>query len=140
MGLPGGISGKEPTCQCRRHKRCEFDLCVGKIPWRRAWQSTLAFSPGESCGQWRAWWATVHRVARSQTRLKRLSTHAWSLGCTVALMQSVLLVPPFMYLLTNFHSLKSICKSLHQTVKSGYLWEEELPEGFTCYPSTLFEC
>ena len=23
-----------------------------------------------------AWWATVHRVAKSQTRLKRLSTHA----------------------------------------------------------------
>ena len=22
-----------------------------------------------------AWWATVHRVAKSQTRLKRLSTH-----------------------------------------------------------------
>ena len=23
-----------------------------------------------------AWWATVHRVAKSRTRLKRLSTHA----------------------------------------------------------------
>ena len=23
--LPGGISGKEPACQCRRHKRCVFD-------------------------------------------------------------------------------------------------------------------
>ena len=23
-----------------------------------------------------AWWATVHRVTQSQTRLKRLSTHA----------------------------------------------------------------
>ena len=22
---PGGVSGKEPACQCRRHKRCEFD-------------------------------------------------------------------------------------------------------------------
>ena len=34
-GLPGGTSGKEPTCQCRRHKRCGFDPWVGKIPWRR---------------------------------------------------------------------------------------------------------
>ena len=25
-----------------------------------------------------AWWATVHGVAQSRTRLKRLSTHAWS--------------------------------------------------------------
>ena len=23
-----------------RHKRHEFDPCVGKIPWRRAWQPT----------------------------------------------------------------------------------------------------
>ena len=30
--FPGGASGKEPTCQCRRHKRREFDSCVGKIP------------------------------------------------------------------------------------------------------------
>ena len=27
-------SGKEPACQCRKHKRHEFDLWVGKIPWR----------------------------------------------------------------------------------------------------------
>ena len=26
-----------------------------------------------------AWWATVHRVAKSQTQLKRLSPHAMSL-------------------------------------------------------------
>ena len=31
-----GISGKEPTCQCRRNKRCGFDPCIGKVPWRRA--------------------------------------------------------------------------------------------------------
>ena len=30
----GGTSGKEPTCQCQRHKRCGFDPWVGKIPWR----------------------------------------------------------------------------------------------------------
>ena len=35
-GFPGGASGKEPTCQCRRHKRYRFDPWVGKIPWRRA--------------------------------------------------------------------------------------------------------
>ena len=31
LGFPGGTSGKEPTCICRRHKRCEFDPRVGKI-------------------------------------------------------------------------------------------------------------
>ena len=28
-----------------------FDPGVGKIPWRREWQSTLVFLPGESHGQ-----------------------------------------------------------------------------------------
>ena len=50
-GFPGGASGKEPTCQCRRHKRCRFLLLVGKIPWRRAYQPTPVFLPGESYGQ-----------------------------------------------------------------------------------------
>ena len=41
MGSPGGTSGKESTCQCRRHKRLRFDPWVRKIPWRRKWQLTL---------------------------------------------------------------------------------------------------
>ena len=44
-------SGKEPTCQCRRYKICGFAPWVGKIPWRRAGQSTPVFLPGESQGQ-----------------------------------------------------------------------------------------
>ena len=47
----GGASGKEPSFQCRRHKRFEFDLWVRKFPWRRAWQPSPVFLPGESHGQ-----------------------------------------------------------------------------------------
>ena len=43
--FPGAASGKEPTCQCRRHKRCGFNPWVRKIPCRRA------SMPGESHGQ-----------------------------------------------------------------------------------------
>ena len=32
LGFPGGVSGKEPACQCRRLKRCRFNPRVGKIP------------------------------------------------------------------------------------------------------------
>ena len=32
-----------------------------------------------------AWWATVHRVAKSQTLLKRLSTHSTNLNCVCGL-------------------------------------------------------
>ena len=50
-GFPGSSRGKEPACQCRRHKRHGFNPWIGKIPWRRAWQPTLVFLPGESQGQ-----------------------------------------------------------------------------------------
>ena len=46
-GFPSGPSGKEPTCQCRRHKRCGFDPWVGKIPWSRTREPTPVFLPGE---------------------------------------------------------------------------------------------
>ena len=45
-----------------------------EIPWRRAWQPTPVFLPGGSHGQ-RSIWAAVHRVTKSQTRLKQLGTH-----------------------------------------------------------------
>ena len=51
LGFLCGAHGKEPACQCRRHKRHDFDPLVGKIPWRRAWQPTPVFLPGESHGQ-----------------------------------------------------------------------------------------
>ena len=44
-------SGKEPACQCWRHKRDVFDPWVRKIPWRRAWQLTPVFLLRESHGQ-----------------------------------------------------------------------------------------
>ena len=36
---------------CLQDKRPEFNPCVGKIPWRRKWQPTLVFLPGDSHGQ-----------------------------------------------------------------------------------------
>ena len=49
--FPGGTNGKEPACQCRRCKRQGFNPWAGKILWRRAWQPTPVFLPGESHGQ-----------------------------------------------------------------------------------------
>ena len=46
-----GASGKEPTCQCRRFNRPGFSPWVGKIPWKRSWQPSPIFLPGESHGQ-----------------------------------------------------------------------------------------
>ena len=32
MGFPGGASGRESICQCRRHKRHGFNPWAGKNP------------------------------------------------------------------------------------------------------------
>ena len=50
-GFPGGSAGKEPACQCKRHKRLEFNPWAGKTPWRRALQPTPLFLPGKFHGQ-----------------------------------------------------------------------------------------
>ena len=47
-GLPWWLCVKESTCQCRRPG---FNPCVGKVPWRRDWQPTPVFLPGEFHGQ-----------------------------------------------------------------------------------------
>ena len=47
LGFPGGTSGKESACQCRRRKRRGFDLWVR----RRKWHPTPVFLPEESHGQ-----------------------------------------------------------------------------------------
>ena len=59
--------GGEPTCQCRRLKRLEFDPWVGKIPWRGTWQPTPVFLPGKSMDRG-AWQATVHDITKSRTQ------------------------------------------------------------------------
>ena len=43
-GFPGSSDGKESTCNTGDLG----DPWFGKIPWRRAWQPTLVFLPGES--------------------------------------------------------------------------------------------
>ena len=48
VGYPDGVSDREPACQCSRGKRCRLDPWVRKIPWRRTWQPTPVFLPGES--------------------------------------------------------------------------------------------
>ena len=75
LGFPGGASGKELACQWRRHKRLRLDPRVGKIPGEgqgNPLQHSCLKKPMETG----AWQATVHRVAKSRTGLKRLSTHA----------------------------------------------------------------
>ena len=84
--LPGESQGREPrglpsmgshrvghdwsnlavaVAQCGRS---EFDPCVRKVPWRRKWHP-LQYSYLENPVDGGAWWATVHGVRKSPTRL-----------------------------------------------------------------------
>ena len=48
---PGGSVVNNPPASAR-DARAKFDLWVGKIPWRRKWQSTPVFLPEKSNGRW----------------------------------------------------------------------------------------
>ena len=86
--IPGSPNSKEPTCQCRRHKRCGFSPWVGKIPWRKAWQTTPLFLPGESHGQRKLTWghkesdeteATSQHAGTDFVRLRHFTAICWKL-------------------------------------------------------------
>ena len=51
-----------------------FDPWVGKIPWRRAWQPTPIFLPGEFHGQ-RALEATLHWVTAEESDTTEVTKH-----------------------------------------------------------------
>ena len=66
--LPKWLNGKESACQSKRHRRHGFSTWTGKIPWRRKWQPTPVFLPGESHGQ-RSLVGHSPGVTKSQTQL-----------------------------------------------------------------------
>ena len=51
FGLPWWLRGKDFACRAGDPPRSRFDPCIWKIFWRRAWQPTPVFLPGESHGQ-----------------------------------------------------------------------------------------
>ena len=75
----GAAGGKEPAHQCRRHKRCRFYPGLGRSPGE-GHGNPLQYSYLENPMDRGAWRATVHRVTKSRTWLKQLSTHTCMLG------------------------------------------------------------
>ena len=99
--------------QCRRY---EFDHWGGKIPWRRTWQPTLIFLPGEFHGQ-RTFWATAHGVTKTGIALKCPSMHARRVQCILFLSNALIivetyhpLVPFALYFLNVFNDITSIVR------------------------------
>ena len=55
--------------------------------WRRKWQPTPVFLPGESQGRG-AWWAAIYGIAQSRTQLKQLSSSSSMLNFRVLLLST----------------------------------------------------
>ena len=87
-GLPQCLSSKKKKkkkihLQCRSYRRDGFSPWARKIPWKiNPLQNSLLENPTDRG----AWWATVPRVAKSLTWLKRLSAH------THIVMKTVLII------------------------------------------------
>ena len=70
IGLPKWLSGKEPVYWARDTSSIPVSKrCPGRWHGDLLWYSCLENSIDRG-----AWWASVHRVTKSQTRLKQLST------------------------------------------------------------------
>ena len=69
-GFPGGTTGKESICQCRRCKRQGFDPWVRKKPWGRKYHLLQYSSLGNPMNRG-AWWAIVHGITESDVTEQR---------------------------------------------------------------------
>ena len=80
-GFPGGTGGKEPVCYAGGIWDLSSIPGLGRPPGGEH-GNPLQYSCLENPTDRGGWWATVKRVAKSQTELKRLSrqAHTWLTG------------------------------------------------------------
>ena len=79
-GLPGWLSGRESACDTRDTEDVGSILGSGRSP-RGEHGNPLQYSCLENPMDKGAWRATIHRVAKSQMWLKRLSMHTCTHAC-----------------------------------------------------------
>ena len=83
--------------------------------WRRKWQPTPLFLPGESQGGG-AWWTAVYGVAQSQTRLKRLSSSShspWGKTNQISWTRSQALMGKHFMCYAFYHLYPTVTQALH---------------------------
>ena len=101
--------------------------------WRRKWQPTPVFLPGESQGR-RSLVGTIYGVAQSWTRLKRLSSSSSSSSTGHTCLESLLL---FVLPIRLSNTIKS---ALHlQKPGKNWLLSMYIPPGVSCLPRVFLE-
>ena len=77
------LSGKESTCQCRRHRRHCFNSWVGTSPGERN-DNPLKYPCLEDPVDRGAWWAIIHGVAESDmTELSSVQFSSVAQSCLI---------------------------------------------------------
>ena len=107
--------------------------------WRRKWQPTPVFLPGESHGG-EAWWAAAYGVAQSWTRLKWLSSSVTN-TFTFILFKPPLTILALLYNYWQddpFLIPQILCLSLSLIVKKKKKEEISIPCKFFLDLSTIF--
>ena len=69
VSFPGGASGQESACHSRRHKRAPVRSLGREDPLEEEMATHSSILAWKIPMDRRAWWATVHGVAKSWTRL-----------------------------------------------------------------------
>ena len=109
-GFPGESDGKEFACNAG-----DPGLIPGKIPWRRKWQPTPVFWPGEFYGQGSL--AAIHGVTESghdirtdTWKLEVLAVLDWKSQCPFPLTLSaeVLLIPIYSLYCVDWYRLPAV--------------------------------
>ena len=82
LDFPGGISGKEPACRCRKPKKQGFSPWVRKTPLEEGMATHSSILAWENLMDRGAWGATVHRVTESDVTevTWHTCTHTWESG------------------------------------------------------------
>ena len=115
-----------------------FNLWLRQVPWRRAWQPTPVFLSGESHGRG-AWWATVHGVPKSWTRLKRqhACTHARHLLGVVNTAVKNNCVEVVWIPLSLVAQMVKCLPAVRETWVRSLGWEDPLEKEIATHSSTL---
>ena len=104
-GFPGGTSGKDPTCQCKRFKRCRFSPWVGETPLKEN------MATHSSILAWRLPW--TEEPCRLQPRVLQRVEHDWS-NLVGMHAHGIFYLLFFFFFLRNHHTVfHSGCINLH---------------------------
>ena len=111
----GGSDSKKICLQCERHG---FDPQVGRIPWRRVWQPSPVFLPGES--PWTEAPDGLQSMGSQRVRHNSVIKHSMYKICLNSWSESVSHLLSHVWLLAKWIVAQQGC-SVHEILQAGIL-------------------